>query len=369
MIGYGCAPSLAVTFNNSDTAIDTRGVNYAGRTSNTMTLHYKGSIVSHPDTRLSYAAKQANYKTDEKCKFGIKCVSCRAYRDYEISTQKNNGTYPAEIKYKDCTLYKDKIYKNYCIGICKATETGSKEKKYAITPKVYRDIADRVAYMKQNGENRLLFCVLTFGNYKYKPIEKERNEAFSRFIENLRRNYGLRRYLAVREGDGINTNYHYHCIFDIPYTRFARINTAWCSSISDFCSYSPNAFRTKAKSRFIRDAAGAVRYICKYISKCKGAISDTRIFFCDRETATAFVKTQFKGSIKELRKEYKTLTRRKLNDYVCEYTFTDKNEQNRFYKSMLKFFNIADTDGVLPWNGLGEGVNLRFVPGLSYGEN
>lgn len=367
------SPQLSVSFNAPFDMllpyVREQAVNTSGRTSNTMTLHYKGGIVTHPDTGLSYAAKIAKYKTDGKCKFGVKCVSCTAYRNYEINKQKDAGTYPQEIIFKDCGLYKDKTYKNYCPGRRRAIETGSKEKKYAITPKVYRDIADRVAYMKQNGHNRLLFCVLTFGKYKYQPIEKERNEAFSRFIENLRRNYGLLHYLAVREGDGVTTHYHYHCIFDIPYTRFARINSAWCSSISDFCYHSPNAFRTKKKSRFIRDAAGAVRYICKYISKCKGAVSSTRIFFCDHDTARAYVQTQFNGSIKELRKQFKSLTRRKLNDFVCEYTFSDVKEQNVFYQSMLKHFNLPDKDGVLPWNGEGKGQNLRFLSGVTFGEN
>jgi len=190
--------------------------------------------------------------------------------------------------------------------------------------------------MYQNKTYKLLFVVLTFPNFKRDVSELEINEAFSKFIENMRRNYHLRHYLAIREGDGLNTRFHYHIIFDMPFMPFVRINSAWNSAISDFCEHSKNAFRTKRGSYFIRDIAGAVRYIAKYIAKSIGQRSMTRIFFCDRETANAFVKIRFDNEIRDLQTEFKSMTRTILNDYVCRITFKSKRDQNVFFNTVVK---------------------------------
>lgn len=329
--------------------------NYDGKTSNTKTIHFKGSIVTHPDTSRSHAAKVARYLSEGKCKFGVNCLSCSAFIAHALARD-----IPREnIKPGRCELYKNEHYKQFCKGRARAKETGQIEKTYEITPRVYRDIANRVAWMKTTAKNRLLFCVLTFPNFKKDATEKQLNECFSKFVENLTKTYHLSRYLAVRENNGLNNRIHYHCIFDIPFISFARINRAWCKSIRNFCDSSPNAFRTSPKNRFIRDAAGAVRYVCKYVSKCRGVINKTRIVFCDHETARAYVTARFNKSIAELKKDYKTIKMRKLNSYVSEFTFTSRSEQNKFFNFYVRsIFNcFSPPKSMYHFSGLSPGEN------------
>ena len=243
---------------------------------------------------------------------------------------------------KNCQIYKDNVLKSGCPGVKKQRECGSKEKSFGIDFKTYSAIADRTAWMYQNRQNKLIFIALTLPELKTELNENQLNEAFSRFIENLRENYHLRHYLAVREGDGINKRYHYHCIFDIRFTSFTRLNSAWCHSLSDFCNFSKNAFRTKKKSYFIRDVAGAVRYISKYVSKTIGEKSKTRIFFCDRETAQAWIKQRFDHDINDFRADFKTMDKRILNDYVCRITFKSKRDQNQFFNTVVKILFKSD---------------------------
>lgn len=253
----------------------------------------------------------------------------------------------AEITANRCDIYRDKVLKSGCPGVKKQRECGKQDKTFGIDYQTYNAIADRCAWMYQNKTYKLLFVVLTFPNFKRDVSELEINEAFSKFIENMRRNYHLRHYLAIREGDGLNSRFHYHLILDMPFKPFIAINSAWNSAISDFCEHSKNAFRTKRGSYFIRDIAGAVRYIAKYISKSIGFRSMTRIFFCDRETANALVKLRFKNdlvnvftgemtSIEEIKTRFKSITRTILNDYVCRITFKSKRDQNIFFNTVVK---------------------------------
>jgi len=301
-----------------------------------VTCHYNSSLTVHPDTSNNYAVKIAKYFAEGKCKFGLRCMSCQWFLKVEQMKNRERGNEFAEITANRCTIWHDKTLKSGCPGINKQRDCGKKEKSFGIDYQTYNAIADRCAWMYQNKTYKLLFVVLTFPNFKRDVTEIELNQSFSKFIENMRAHYHLRHYLAIREGDGINTRFHYHVIFDMPFMSFTRINAAWNSAISDFCDYSKNAFRTKRKSYFIRDISGAVRYLCKYISKSIGQRSLTRIFFCDRETANAFVKIRFDNEIRDLQTEFKSMTRTILNDYVCRITFKSKRDQNVFFNTVVK---------------------------------
>ena len=306
-----------------------------------VTVHYNNTLIVHPDTRQSFEKKLQNNLALNRCRFGINCYECKNFIEYETDLQTLSGK-PRKIEAKDCQLYKHKDLKEFCPGLRKQKECGTQEKTFAIDFKTYNQIADRTAHMYHNRQNKLIFVVLSLPPLKKDINGKELNEAFSRFIENLRRNYHLRHYLCVREGDGLDTRYHYHCILDIRYVSFVRLNAAWNSAISDFCEFSKCAFRTKPKSYFIRDIAGAISYISKYVSKTIGEKSDSRIFFCDRETASAWVKQRFDNDIDELKDNFKSIRRKILNDYVCRFTFQSKKDQNNFFHTVVKILFNSD---------------------------
>lgn len=306
-------------------------------TANICTLHYNGSIVSHPDTTTNYEKKIDNYKCDGKCHRGYYLHLCTTLQSYYKKISDETGKPKAIDFNKPCHLDKSPKYKNDCPAYQKSKDDGNKKKTFEITNRVYNEIADRTAWMYNNGRNRLMFAVLTTPPPKKDYNETELNEAFSRFVENLKKHYGLQRYLAVREIGKIGKLYHYHLILDIPFVEFARLNRAWCASLRNLAYPSKNAFRTKKESRFIYNVAGAVRYISKYLSKTKGHKSETRLYFCDRDTALAIIKTKFdiKNPISEIRKDYKTLSGYQYNDFVCRFSFKSELEQARFFKEIV----------------------------------
>lgn len=262
-------------------------------------------------------------------------MSCECFLNYQRNIlQKSNY----QIEPDDCRLFLNKNFRGTCPAFLRSQRFGKKDKTFGIDFKTYSAIADRCAWMYQNRKHKLIFIALTFPKFKREVLEYELNEAFSRFIENLRETYHLRHYLAIREGDGLIKRYHYHVICDLPYVSFARLNDAWNSSISSFCYYSSCAFRTKKNDFYIHDVAGAVRYVSKYISKSIGERSLSRVFFTDHETAQAVVKMPFDdlSELPETTENFKSIQKKVLNDYVTRITFKTKVDQNRFFHSVIK---------------------------------
>jgi len=310
---------------------------------NVNTLHFNGSIVCHPDTTNVHEVRQHNYKLDGKCHRGQVKYTCPAIIKYFADLSEKSGK-PRRVDFeKPCILDKSPEYCAMCPAHLKAKRDGSKEKSFEINNRVYNEIADRAAWLFNHSEHKLLFITLTFPEYKRKTTEHEHNEAFSRFIENCRKTYDCGGYIAVREGDGVNKRYHFHLIISLPFIDFRTLNDAWLHTISDFCQYSKNALTTDREARFIKSVTSAVRYICKYVSKARGVKSATRVYFVDRDTAQAVIKTRIDQPVNEFKDVYKTITAYQYNDYVCRYTIRDKAEAEDFFKTVvLTLFNSLE---------------------------
>ena len=121
-----------------------------------------------------------------------------------------------------------------------------------------------------------MFCTLTFPG---KVSQKYANECFSKFVENLTKNYKLNSYVSVKENHK-SGNPHFHCLFDIPFVNFSTLNKSWNSTFSDRLHYSRNAFTT-GKRRFAADVRQVASYITKYITKSesKDQLIETRLYF------------------------------------------------------------------------------------------
>lgn len=326
------------------------------------TLHYNGSIVTHPDNSDSFNKRIAKNLKTGLCVYGKSCLHCPVYLEYERDKQnrENPGDYiitgtiqtgrgpvsgerfikaktrkPKMITAHECTLYKTRD----CPHNVEARAYGLKEKTFCITNRVRNQISDRGAWLFHNQKNKLLFATLTVPPFKVQlsngDKEKLLNEAFSKFVENAKKHYGLHRYIAVREGDGIRKRYHYHVIFDIPFVDFAAINNAWVHTLADICNYSRNAFTTDKKARTIRSIASATRYIAKYISKAGKDAHPTRVFFCDRETANAVVTMEIDHTPEELREVY-PFEGYKYNDFVIRYTIKDRLLSDKFFYEVVR---------------------------------
>jgi hypothetical protein len=161
---------------------------------------------------------------------------------------------------------------------------GSKTKHFVLTSKhkrLIRSAAIRLFIKKHYG---ILFCTLTFT----KDIEeKAANQCFSNFIDNLKTNFKLIDYVAVKELTQKGRP-HYHCLLDIPFTDYKKLNKAWIATFSALMPGSRNAFTT-GRQPIIRDVHTVARYITKYITKVERSNEQTkpltRQYFISRGTA------------------------------------------------------------------------------------
>lgn len=155
---------------------------------------------------------------------------------------------------------------------------GNKTKHFEINGKHKRFIRSAAIRQFLTKKNRPLFATLTFPG---KIDQGQANKCFSNFVDNLKTNYKLHSYVAVKENHK-SGNPHFHIILDIPFIHFKYINRAWCASFSDFLPFSKNAFTT-GRRNIIYSVTDVARYISKYITKVTEAQKeikpDTRQYF------------------------------------------------------------------------------------------
>jgi len=220
-----------------------------------------------------------------------------------------------------------------------------------------------MAYMKENAQKEILFITLTFGEYKHgKEItEQQANDCFSNFVDRLLKEHDRGNYIAVRErGENNSERLHFHCAIELPFVDFRTLNNLWNSCIQRFCNYSGRALYTDPKARFIKTTTGAVRYMCKYISKSIGQRSDTRVIFVSKEVAQAVIKKRMTvEQLLELKNKYSCLKTERINDYITTYTIkyskhdTEQYKKraiwqmnNLFYTFVIEMFGTKDTKPV-----------------------
>lgn len=155
---------------------------------------------------------------------------------------------------------------------------GLKRKHFVLTSKHKRLIRCSAIRQAATAKYKLLFCTLTFpGDIS----QGDANKCFSNFTDNLKTNYKLNSYVAVKENTKRGRP-HFHCLFDIPYTDFKVLNKAWNAVFTDRFPFSPNAFTT-GRRPIIQNIRDAVGYITKYITKADRAAVTvkpvTRLYF------------------------------------------------------------------------------------------
>jgi hypothetical protein len=169
-------------------------------------------------------------------------------------------------------------------------------------------------------------------------------------MENLRENYNCGGYVATREHGENGGRTHYHVICSLPYIDFRTLNGVWCNTISDICVMSANALQTTRRKSVIYDHAGALRYVCKYISKGRGQSSDSRIVFISRNLTVTPAQYRIHESV--LLDGY-CFVHAKIFDYCTVYTIRDREEFKKFCREVLypSFEDItAGNDGMVFFN-------------------
>jgi len=301
-------------------------------------LHLNGDIIRCPNINEIKRREAERKDLHNICIYNVHEDSC--------STWQNSLKNWQNVKQFNCAGRCKLSGSDMCPGHQARKTTGNKEKSFRIDNVNYRKLSSAAHYLVKKSQYKTLFITLTFPKFKKQYNEKQLNECFSRFIENLRQNYNCTGYVAVRERSKLNTHrYHYHLLCSIPFVPFANLNSAWCSAISDICYHSKRAVTSDKKTLFISNPGRALRYVCKYFSKSKGQASKSRIIFISNNLVKKPVHFDNQNceyyTINDLLNSFKSVSQRETSDYTTAYRINDAKEFDVFCENVLyKFFNL-----------------------------
>lgn len=283
-------------------------------------IHLNGDIVRCPD--ISEIQKKVSEIRDVHriCKYNIHENTCPAWL-IDVRSHKYSG--------RCCLAGSDQ-----CPGHKRQSEHAKKKKTYSINNQVYRKLASASHYMVKESKHKTIFITLTFPPFKKRNYdENEINKSFSRFINNLHENYGVRYYIAVKEYCPSSGRPHFHLLLSIKFTDFRVLNNAWNSAISNLCQHSPNALTTNPDNIIIRSPERAMRYACKYFAKSRGSRSNTRIVFLSMPLILKPKREEI--SIQDILTGYKSIFIQQTSDYTTSFRITDPKEFHRFCETYL----------------------------------
>jgi len=325
-----------------------------------LNVHLNGDIIRCPDVRAIHARLAEERFKKCRCKYDFEEIKCRSWFDYCNKTDEIRSI----SSFGRCILAGSDL----CPMHRKRQLDGLKEKTYKIDNVHCRKISGAAHYMLKSSDYKIIFLTLTFAKFKKYVTDKELNQYFRRYVENLRKRYNCQGYVAVREHGAKNCRVHYHLLLSIPFVSFDLLNTVWCNTIQEFCDYSKNAVQSDPKTRFIKNPQRAMRYVCKYFSKCKGSASASTLMFISRNLLSKEIETNFfdiitgevikervsnikksiPNDIKDVLNGYKSIYIHQTSDYTTSFRITDKLEFERFCNNYLyKLFDLPDKQNKL----------------------
>lgn len=297
-----------------------------------LNVHLNGDIVRCPDIHAAFIRNQEIKDAHNICRYNIHENDCRTWQDSLMNWQSTLRTQCAG----RCKLAGSSL----CPGHNKQQLTGLMLKNYKIDNTVYRKLASTAHYLVKESNYKTLFITLTFPKFKRKVSDNEINKYFSKYVENLRKNYNCGGYIAVREVGKKNHRVHFHLMLSIPFVPFATLNDTWCNCISDICDYSKNAFTSVPETKFIKTSGQAMRYACKYFAKTKGQISNSRMVFTSNNIIQKAKHAT--GCIEDILCGYKGIMILQTSDYSTLFRITDSKEFDSFCNKFLyPFFELS----------------------------
>ena len=312
-----------------------------------LNVHFNGEIIRCPDASGNYMKLVQARELSKICQFGVKEETCKTFQGWQMlnpARNMNRGccmldvdpvikeTPNTESKYLKTVKWSHYI----CPKAQKRYLASISPKKFKIDNIAYRKMSSAAHWMVKESTSKTIFLTLTFPKFKKDEItEKQANECFSKFAENIKKTYGCTDYIAVRERGEENNRLHFHILCAIPFIHFSKLNNAWCNAISDYCEFSNCALQSRRGHRVIKNPVRAIRYVCKYIAKCKGLKSDTRLYFISNNTIRKpFVINGRPFNISDVLKNYKSVQVKEF-DYVTRFRITDLKEFNHFCVTFL----------------------------------
>ena len=303
-------------------------------------VHLNGEIVRCPDIAAIRRRINERNEAEHRCKYGIIEWKCTRWQEY-VKKQ------PDVKKFSDCGRCVFP-YNESCPMHRKHVDTGNLKKTFKIDGIVYRKMASTAHYLVKESKYKTLFLTLTFPPFRKKHkltkhiFENEiLNSYFSRFVENLRKNYDCGGYIACRERGKKGHRVHFHILLSIPFIPFDVLNDTWCNCIKNICFHSNNALTSDPKTLFIRNPVRAMKYVCKYFLKARGQESDCRLVFISNNIIQKPKQTTV--DLESILTGYKGIYIHQTSDYTTCYRITDPKSFDRFCNNFLyPFFELSD---------------------------
>lgn len=308
-------------------------------------IHLNGEIVRCPDIAAIKARNEENRNAHHICPYGVYERDCPTWKESITVWHNFNGIIPR------CMI----AHSIMCPGYRDRKKLGEEKKNYKIDQSVKRKLTSTAMYLYNESNSATIFLTLTFPEFKNSEylsllllnesrrntLLNEVNKCFSKFVHNLRENYGCEGYAAVREFGAMSNRIHFHLLCAIPFVPFNIINRAWCSAISDISIFAKNAVTSDPETRLIKNnPSHAIRYISKYFSKAVGQRSGTRLVFISNNILQH--PKHMDAPLESLLDKYKFDYMRQTSEYTTCYRITDEKEFNRFCKDFLyPFFELS----------------------------
>jgi hypothetical protein len=289
-------------------------------------IHLNGDIVRYPNISAIKAEIKNNNDNHYICRYNVHESECSVWKNSITAWHKFNDIKPR------CILSGCDV----CPGHQVQKELGNKKKNFKIDNAIYRKLASSAHYLVKESNHKTLFLTLTFPQFiNKKPSYNEINKCFSKFVENLRTNYGCGGYIAVREFGSKSHRVHFHLLCSIPFVSFTRLNSAWCTAISNI-----SVFTTDPRTKFVKNPVRAMRYVCKYFSKSRGQRSATRLVFVSNNIIQR--PRSMDAPLESVLDSFKFDYMRQTSDFTTCYRITDNKEFDRFCNEFLyPFFEIS----------------------------
>lgn len=196
------------------------------------------------------------------------------------------------------------------------------KKTFRVSPKIRRDALNKSVALVEKQKTYIHFLCLTF---PFMPTDKEANNYFSMFMENLKKNYNAKSYIATKEYQN-NGRPHFHLLVEMPYQKYTVLNKAWNMTYRKKNIFSNNALTTRKGFNTIRkNPIKAIRYITKYMGKDIETVSENRVYFTSHDLKNEKLEINYK-ILQELIKKHGVFFEMK-NDfcrviYLKDYSFT-----------------------------------------------
>ena len=205
-------------------------------------------------------------------------------------------------------------------------KNGKRNKKYRIDTRIYRKIVSSAVNLYRNKVNNIVFLTLTFPQY---ITEKDANICFSKFMDNLRTNYDVENYVAVKEFTQKGVP-HYHLLIDYPFVDIRRLNSAWCNTFPINIPGSKNAIRLPKDNRaIVKDLYRCIKYICKYFNKCRESEYTSRCHFISHEICSRPIEIDYEiaekliNTYKNSQHVYRYCIIIQLKDCLSDYSYIE----------------------------------------------